>query len=86
VLNRSVASTIVAGMDQRLLAGDSAVESSERGRVTAAGRGQRLEFQRGEQPCRASVPGVREQQRRLLLMQGEELFGCLSLAGQDTAT
>ena len=60
---RSVAARDRGGVCERLVAGHRAVEPPERRRDAAAGRGQRLEAERGEQRGRADVPGVRHQQR-----------------------
>ena len=61
---RSVASTIDAGVLQRLVAGHVPVEPAERAGEPGARRGERLEPDRRQDLRRARVPRVREQQRR----------------------
>jgi hypothetical protein len=57
---------------QRLVAGNLAVEPPERGGMAAAGGGERLEAERREQLRGPGVPGVREQQRPLAVVEVEE--------------
>ena len=67
------------GVRERLVAGHGSVQAAERRGETAAGRRERLEAQRGEQPRGADVPRIGHQQRRAGPMQREEPLGALCL-------
>ena len=67
------------GVLQGLVTRDATVEAAEGGGVAAAGRGQRLEPERGEQCRRAEVPGVGHQQRIASPVQCQEALGLLLL-------
>ncbi len=69
------------GVHESLVAADAVVQSPERGRVPAAGGGQCLEAERGEQARGAGVPRIGHQQGALAMVQREELGGLLGGVG-----
>src|ERR1035437_9110360 len=71
------------GGGERLVAGDRPVEPPQRGRETAARRGQGGETQPGEEFRGAHVPRVRQQQYLRALVQRAEQLGLLGLGGHD---
>ena len=69
------------GVDQCLLPAHRAVVAAQRGGEAGARGGQRLEAQGREQPGRAEVPRVRQQEGFARPVQGQELACLVRLSG-----
>jgi hypothetical protein len=60
---------------ERLIPGDRVVHPAERGGEAAAGGGERLESERGQQLRRPGIPRVRDEQRMAGAMEVQETLG-----------